>query len=194
MEPFPFPRSVHLGVRRDVWRRPHRVQRPRPPRALVRLARRLVPPTVIGVLAASLVVGTARGEWISARFGARLTPQAVVAPTEGATGHGRFSGEVVSAHPGCIYGCAWARYRLSYSRLTGRPTDIAIRFGRTGEIGRVWYRLCGDLFPMRCPRAPGSLRGRLEIFSPNRLPRYIYVQISTEQNPRGELRGQVRFS
>jgi hypothetical protein len=145
-------------------------------------------------LTGGLLVGTASAEWISARFAARLTPRAVVAPTAGATGHGRFTGELVSDRPGCIFGCAWARYRVSYEGLTARPTDIVIRFGRTGEVGHVWYRLCGDVFPMRCPPSPGSLRGRLEIIYPKRFPRHIYVQISTEQNPHGEVRGQVRFS
>ena len=159
----------------------------------MRLARRLLPPTLIGVLVASLVVGTARAQWILAHFSATLTPRPVVAPTAGATGHGRFAGEVVASAPGCIFGCGWARYRLSYEGLTGRPRDIVIRFGRTGETGRVWRRLCGNLFPMRCPPSPGSLRGRLEVLYPKRFPRHIYVQISTDRNPHGELRGQVRF-
>ena len=128
-------------------------------------------------------------------FAAALEPSLVIPEPHGVTprASGRLSGHL---RRGCISGCS-AAYRLSFTHLTGVPTDIVIRFGGRGESGHVWHRLCsryegrGD-----CPRARhGILRGTF--VAPGGMRDFgrhdFYVEISTAANPLGELRGQVEL-
>jgi hypothetical protein len=128
-------------------------------------------------------------------FAAVLEPSLVIPAPHGVTPRacGRLSGHL---RRGCISGCS-AAYRLSFTHLTGVPTDIVIRFGSPGESGHVWHRLCsryegrGD-----CPRARhGILRGTFVAPAGVRdIGRHdFYVEISTAANPLGELRGQVEL-
>jgi hypothetical protein len=158
---------------------------------------------LVGALVAAHVAydTPASGAWISARFSAPLSPAAVVPSPRETAASGRVVGVVGSDVPGCVYGCLWARYRVTFRTLSGPPTGVVVRFGRVGEIGGVWHRLCirsdgvGD-----CPRSrTGVLRGSFGLAAigartvRETFPRHVYLEISTARNPHGELRGQIEL-
>ncbi len=123
-------------------------------------------------------------------FAASLdSTQVVPALASVPSARGRLTGALENGR-GCVWGCI-ARYRIGYAGLTGPPTDIVIRFGRAGENGHVWNRLCST----DCPAArTGSLRGRFGIPGYRTdFPRDIYVEISTRRHPQGEARGQIEL-
>jgi hypothetical protein len=138
-----------------------------------------------------------RGAQSTPGLSATLSPNSVLPASANtqAQARGRFSGTLNVGEPSnCVLGCR-ATYALSWSKLSGPPTDIAIRFGARSETGNVWRWLCGRHDRTRnCPRRRnGLLRGSFPVWNPQRFPPASYVEISTALNPAGELRGQIRL-
>jgi hypothetical protein len=82
-------------------------------------------------------------------------------------------------------------WKLVYRKLSGRPTEAAIRRGKRGRRGLVLVRLCGKGAPRRCK---SGLTGTAVV------PRAVvlvleagntYVELRTRLNRSGEIRGQI---
>lgn len=125
-----------------------------------------------------------------------VVPRPQVFPTDA---RGRFTArlELSSAQ-------AWPhrfKFRLTFIGLTGPASSVAIRFGGPEHAGVVFLWLCHRWFPLqRCPAGRrGVARGLVwegwvwDTSVPTGLTRRnLYVEIATEKNPLGELRGQLR--
>jgi CHRD domain len=147
------------------------------------------------MLAASVPGPSTARSALGPHFSAQLRSDLVVSRPQGVPeqARARFTGRL-DVGSGCILGCT-ASYRLAFSNLSGPPVDVVIRFGRRGQVGSVWHRLCSYVIGRgNCPkRASGVVRGGFSVWRPRNFPREIYVEISTQQNPLGELRGQIEL-
>jgi hypothetical protein len=88
-----------------------------------------------------------------------------------------------------------ARFRLTTSRLTSPALTVHIHTGAPRRTGPVLLTICDS---GRCQLA----RGKLRIFTTPTIESWIetitllgaYVDVHTERNPRGELRGQIEIT
>jgi CHRD domain len=81
------------------------------------------------------------------------------------------------------------RWRMTFSKLSGRATAAHIHAGRVGKAGGVLVALCG---PCRNgQRGTASMtHAQLRMIRAGR----TYVNIHTAKNPAGEIRGQLKSS
>lgn len=77
--------------------------------------------------------------------------------------------------------------------LTGAMTEAHIHLGRPGTSGRRLIRLCGRGLGMRPCRSQmdGSFTFSIRTFLRLFRKHGAYIDIHTDQNPAGELRGQI---
>lgn len=132
------------------------------------------------------------------RFSATLDASQAVPKPRGvrSRARGRLVGSATTGLPnGARLWPGRATFRLTWSALSGPPTDIVIRFGRRGQTGHVWHRLCSRHAGRGgCPqRRTGSIRGTFDLpGGPSDLRIHdLYVEIATDRNAQGELRGQI---
>jgi len=91
-------------------------------------------------------------------------------------------------------------FALTYSGLTGSPTLMHFHNGPTGEAGGVVQTICGAPAPAivsgSCPSGTsGTLADVWEVPSevlPELLAGNIYINIHTDANGAGEIRGQIQ--
>ena len=143
---------------------------------------------VLAVLAAGVLVvaGLATAgstHTISATLNAKqeIPKQVVKAPNA----KGMFTGTVVQKAKS-----ATLKWKLTYSRLSGKATAAHIHLGKTGVAGNVIVPLCAG----NChsgmtgtARISSHIADQIEVGK-------TYVNVHTAKNPAGEIRGQVRVS
>ena len=77
-------------------------------------------------------------------------------------------------------------WRLTFSHLTGRALASHIHLGKAGVAGPVVVPLCGPCVSGVHRQVTVSAKVRTAL-----LARGAYVNVHTEKNPAGEIRGQV---
>jgi hypothetical protein len=149
-------------------------------------ARKLLGAAVV-VLGALLAPGLGSAEGQNQTFGlnaaldARQVVPAQSVPAPAATGSFSATLEVSGT-------TARITWRLTFTHLSGRALQAHIHRGKLGKTGPIAIRLCG---PCRT-----TSRGSAAVSAV--LLRAIkssgaYVEVHTKQNPRGEIRGQIRL-
>src|SRR5262245_29297809 len=105
--------------------------------------------------------------------------QAVKAPSAS----GRFTGSLtVLGRSGTL------TWRLTYSRLSSRPTSVYIQLGPSGVMGEAAVRLC---LLKACKSGINGRRNTSIRVTRALLNGRAYVEIHTKKNPKGEIRGQI---
>ncbi len=85
-------------------------------------------------------------------------------------------------------------WTLTFKNLSGRPTTATIYYGKSGKIGPAALPLC---VKCQAPSAHGEYVGpyvALPTFVRAMLHNGAYVSVATRENPKGEVRGQIRAS
>ena len=136
-----------------------------------------------GVLVVAGLATAGSTHTISATLNAKqeIPKQVVKAPNA----KGMFTGTVVQkAKSGTL------KWKLTYSRLSGKATAAHIHLGKTGVAGNVIVPLCAG----NChsgmtgtARISSHIADQIEVGK-------TYVNVHTAKNPAGEIRGQVRVS
>jgi hypothetical protein len=140
-----------------------------------------------GLAAGALVVaglasaGAATSHRVSASLNVKQEVPKQVVKVPNATGS--FSGTYVRHGK-----TATLKWKLTYSRLSGKATGAHIHLGRTGVAGNVLVALCAA-------NCHSGITGTASITS--KVADQIeagktYVNVHTAKNPNGEIRGQVK--
>ena len=128
--------------------------------------------------------GEIRGQaHVTANINTRLTPRREIPKPKGNVrrARGLFRGTVTKTGT-----TTELRWRLTFSRLTGRAIGAHIHLGAPGSTGRVVVALCGPC------RSGVSRTARLRPSVVEALEDGLaYVNVHTRRNPRGEIRGQI---
>lgn len=120
---------------------------------------------------------------------AQLTPrQEVSRPTGAGQAFGSFTGRLTVGSRN-----ATLTWQLRFTKLTGKPSSAQISYGAVGKAGKVAIGLCPP------PACVSGLRGTYS-WEQTARPRLsqallhgpVYVNVRTQLNPKGEIRGQVR--
>jgi CHRD domain len=136
---------------------------------LVATTGRASEPEAIG-LSARLVPGTVTTRPQSVRVGARGSFSGRISPY----GHGLWS----------------AHFALATRRLSSPATTAHIHTGRPGRTGPILITLCTH---GRCNLSGGSFHLYYDDMAESMRLLGAYVDVHTQKNPRGELRGQIVF-
>jgi hypothetical protein len=136
-----------------------------------------------GVLVVAGLAAAASTYKVSATLNARqeIPKQVVKAPN--ATGS--FSGSYVEHGT-----TATLKWKLTYSRLSGKAAQAHIHVGKTGVAGNVIVPLCAG-------NCHSGMTGTAKITSKIVVQMEAgktYVNVHTAKNPAGEIRGQVKVS
>jgi hypothetical protein len=138
-----------------------------------------VPVVAAALFAAGLgLAATSGGSDHPFRLAAKLGARGEVpAPKASAQAHGLFTARLSGRS---------LRWRLTFSRLTGRAVAAHIHLGRAGAAGPVAVPLCGPCASGAGARVVVTAKVRTAL-----LARAAYVNVHTAKNPGGEIRGQV---
>ena len=140
----------------------------------------------LGVAASALVAAGLAAAGESYKVGATLNvkqevpKQAVKAPNA----NGAFTGTYTEAGKK-----ATLKWKLTYSRLSGKATAAHIHLGKPGVAGNVIVPLCAPCKPGQTGTATitSKVVSQLEAGK-------TYVNVHTGKNPAGEIRGQVKVT
>jgi hypothetical protein len=77
-------------------------------------------------------------------------------------------------------------WRLTFSRLSGKPIAAHVHLGRAGVAGPVVVPLCAPCRSGAHGAVSVSVKTRLALIT-----RGAYVNVHTPRNPAGEIRGQI---
>ena len=140
--------------------------------------------TYVNIHTAMNSAGEIRGQiGVRARFTRTLTPGREVPKPKGKVrrARGRFTGTVTKTGS-----AAELDWKLTFSRLTGRPIGAHIHLGAPGTTGRIVVPLCGRCTSgvQKTSRLRPSVVQALE-------DGLAYVNIHTRRNRKGEIRAQI---
>jgi hypothetical protein len=138
----------------------------------------------VNIHTAMNAAGEIRGQIdTTANINTRLTPRREIPKPKGNVrrARGLFRGTVTKS--GSVTELRW---RLTFSRLTGRAIGAHIHLGAPGSTGRVVVALCGPCRSgvSRTARLRPSIVEALE-------DGLAYVNVHTRRNTRGEIRGNI---
>jgi hypothetical protein len=139
---------------------------------------------LVGALALSgVAVAASHSE--TYKFSSKLTAGAEVPKPTGVPGSatGRFTVTTVEPKTGMVR----LTWKLTFSHLSGKATAAHIHLGRKGKAGGVLVALCGPCRSGQTGKAviARSVEGNLEAGK-------TYVNVHTNKNPGGEIRGQIK--
>ena len=141
--------------------------------------KKLVPMLAAGaacaLAAGSLAFAGSRATvWTAALSSGQEVPKQVV---KDAAAHGQFKGTLSGSK---------LKWTLTFAKLTGPATAAHIHMGAKGTSGNVVVPLCGP--------CTSGMSGTATLTSSVRSAfkkHLLYVNVHTEKNPNGEIRGQV---
>ena len=133
---------------------------------------------VCALAAAALSLAAARSTiWTAALSSGQEVPKQVVRNT---AAHGLFKATLTGTT---------LKWKLTYAKLTGPATAAHIHMAPKGKPGSVVVPLCGPT-PKCTSGMTGSATLSTSVISAFK-KHLLYVNVHTEKNPNGEIRGQL---
>ena len=146
--------------------------------------RKLIPFTVLAILLVVAGVALAASAKHVYTYRSALTTAAAVPKPKGATaGKGAFTATVTES--GSTRTIKW---KLTFSKLSGKATMAHIHTGKRGVAGNVLIPLCGPCTSGQTGQTKIS-KDAADLLESGR----TYVNVHTAKNPAGEIRGQVNL-
>jgi opacity protein-like surface antigen len=134
----------------------------------------LIAVVAVAASAAAALAATHSTVWTAALTSGQEIPKQTVKDT---AAHGKFKGTLTGST---------LKWKLTFSKLTGPATAAHIHMGAMGKSGNVVIPLCGP--------CKSGMTGTATVTAAIKTAfkkHQLYVNVHTDKNPAGEIRGQL---